>query len=262
MPYAVNDGVKIYYELTGSGPFLVLLHGIGSSGQVWHDIGAVERFAQDFTVVTIDGRGLGKSDRPSEMAAYQRFVRRDDTIAVLDDIGADRAHLVGYSMGGRNACYVAALQPERVASVVVSGANPYPMRVNLGLTADVRSPRVSQAPSPAPRPPSIPVRAVRKLVRILLRRSVAQPVPYMIRHADKVDFDVDSAAAAMTMPAFFLIAEFDTQFDVGLTREFAERLPASRFEIVPGEDHGMLRRLGPWLPKIEEFIAEASVPAN
>jgi len=88
VPVAVNVGTRIHYEVTGAGPVVVLMHGIGDTGEIWRQLGAVDRLAAHFTVVTIDLRGLGRSDMPSEPAAYTRDVRRDDTIAVLDAIEA------------------------------------------------------------------------------------------------------------------------------------------------------------------------------
>ena len=138
MPYAVNQGIRIFYEVAGEGPVVVLMHGIGDTSEIWHRLGAVERLATKFTVVTIDARGLGESDHPTEPAAYVRQLRRDDTVAVLDAISADQAHLVGYSLGGRNALYVSTAHPERVASVVAIAANPFPTPMNLQLTAHLR----------------------------------------------------------------------------------------------------------------------------
>ena len=253
MPYAVNDGTRIYYELTGSGPIVVLMHGVGDTGEIWRELGAVDRLAPDFTVVTIDMRGLGRSDTPDDPAAYTRQVRRDDTIAVLDAIEADRAHLVGYSLGGRNAFYVAAHQPDRIASVVAGGANPFPRRLNHELAGHLLR--------TVGRPPKY-VRAYLRLRRKLVGPSRSDRVAQLIDRAGSEDFDVEAAAAAMTMPVYLFSGEFDQLFAVELTRDFAERLPDCELEIVPGENHGMLGRLQPMLPKIEAFLLRVSAPTS
>jgi non-heme chloroperoxidase len=257
MAYAENAGVRIYYEVAGSGPWLVLLHGVGSDGQVWQENGALERFLPGYTVVTIDARGLGSSDRPTRVDDYRRELRRDDTIAVLDAIGAEQVRIVGYSLGGRSAIYVATEQPERVVSTVVVAANPFPTPVNLELTSHLR--------------PPVPPRTLRGRVggrvRRLARRALGRSGPklsveQMIRLADSGEFDVDAALRAMTMPSLFLIGEHDQRFDVNLTRQFAEQLPRGEFELVPGENHGMLRRLGPELPRIEAFLSRVEAPTG
>ena len=249
MPYAVNDGTRIYYEITGSGPVVLLMHGVGDTSEIWHRLGAVERLAANFTVVTIDLRGLGRSDRPTKPSGYLRDLRRDDTIAVLDAIGADRVHLVGYSLGARNAIYVAAHQPERVASVVLGAANPFSTPLNLELTEPVRA-AMKRRPKY--------VRAIGRLRRIAMERVHGKTVADLIALAPSGSFDVDAAAAAMAMPVYMFIGEFDERFAVELTKDFAERLPDCRLEIVPGENHGMLARLQPMLPKIEAFLTEVA----
>ncbi len=254
MPFALNQGVRIHYEVTGSGPVVLLLHGVGSTGQIWTQIGAVERLASRFTVVTSDARGLGRSDRPTTAADYRRELRRDDTIAVLDAVGADRAHLVGYSLGGRSAFRVAAHQPERIISVVAGGANPYSMRLNAELTAHLQP----QGRGPATR--NLMMR-VRGKLRSLTGHRPTPSVQQLIRAADSQGVDTDPASEAITMPVYLFTGEHDQSFDVGLTRQFAESLPHCQFEVIEGEDHGMLRRLTPLLPRIEQFLIDANTDA-
>jgi len=254
MPYATNAGVKIYYEVVGSGPPIALLHGIGDSSALWHELGAVERLQQNFTVVTIDSRGLGRSDQPAEIAAYERQHRRDDTIAVLDAIGADRVHLMGYSLGGRNALSVTEQQPDRIASVVVLSANPYPMALNRRVTADLR-------PAEPPRPP-LAIRALRKGARVLLRRNRELSVQAKIAIADGTPVDIDTIAAAITMPAYFVTGDHDQLFSVELTTDFANRIEGARLDVVPGANHNVRAWFDGYLPMIEEFLLSAGDQAS
>jgi len=63
--YAVStDGTRIAYDVTGSGPVVILLHGGGATRRSWHEAGYVSRLAAEFTVVTMDLRGNGESGRP------------------------------------------------------------------------------------------------------------------------------------------------------------------------------------------------------
>ena len=73
--------------------------------------------ARHFHVVTFDGRGCGKSDRPTEAALYADDAFAEDAIAVLDAVGVDRAVLVGFSCGVTYALHAAARHPERVAGL-------------------------------------------------------------------------------------------------------------------------------------------------
>ena len=82
----------------------------------------VAYLARHFRVVTFDGRGSGRSGRPLEAAAYTDEQYADDTVAVLDDAGVDRAVLVGLSCGASWAIRVAAGHPDRVQGIVAIGA--------------------------------------------------------------------------------------------------------------------------------------------
>ena len=114
------DGTRIAYDVTGTGPAVVLLHGGGQTRRVWHDIGYVARLASQFTVITIDIRGNGDSDKPTAKASYavERIV--EDVLAVADAAGATRFGLWGFSYGANVGRYVA-VRSDRVSSMVYIG---------------------------------------------------------------------------------------------------------------------------------------------
>ena len=88
----------------------------------------VPHLARHFQVITVEGRGNGRADRPVSADAYRDREYVDDAIAVLDATGVDRAVVVGLSVGGRHALQLAAWYPERAAGVVAIGAAlPWPM---------------------------------------------------------------------------------------------------------------------------------------
>jgi len=121
MPFAKGRGCNIYYEVEGSGPLLVLQHGIFRDQAFWKDAGYVEALKDDFTVATVDSLGHGQSDRPAEAARYRAVERAGDIVAVIDALGADKAHVLGYSMGGWIAAGVARHFPDRLASLAIGG---------------------------------------------------------------------------------------------------------------------------------------------
>lgn len=126
MPHASNLGVKIHYEVEGSGPPLVLAHGLGYSGEDWRDFGYVDLMRQDFQLIVVDHRGHGKSDKPHDPTAYSPEMRVHDHVAVLDELGIRQAHFWGYSMGGAVAFMIGKWAPDRFRSLVIGGEDPYP----------------------------------------------------------------------------------------------------------------------------------------
>jgi pimeloyl-ACP methyl ester carboxylesterase len=110
-----NNG-RLWVEDEGDGAAIVFLHGgLGDSG-LWTPV--CERLRDEFRCVRYDFRFFGRSEGPDE-----EWSPVDDTVAVLDALGIERAAVVGLSMGGGVALRVAQLHPERVTAVVhVAGA--------------------------------------------------------------------------------------------------------------------------------------------
>ena len=125
MPYADNRGVRIHYEVEGTGPPLVLQHGFTDSIGGWRQFGYVDALKGSYRLILLDARGHGASDKPRDPAAYDMALRASDVVAVLDELGVERAHYLGYSMGGRIGFDTARLALERLRSLLIGGAHPY-----------------------------------------------------------------------------------------------------------------------------------------
>ena len=121
--YIDRDGVKIGYETFGflqhdeQRPTVVFVP-VDSivNSRAWK--AQVPYLAQHYRVVTIDPRGNGRSDRPTDPAAYDDLAFVDDTVAVLDHLGVDKAVLVGICVSAWHALLVASLHADRVLGVV------------------------------------------------------------------------------------------------------------------------------------------------
>ncbi len=110
-------GVGIEYEVTGDGRPVVLLHGFPDSGRLWrHQVPALAEAG--FEVIVPDLRGYGRSDKPTDVAAYRMDLLVGDVLAVMDAAGADRAHVVGHDWGAGVAWATALMAAERVDHLV------------------------------------------------------------------------------------------------------------------------------------------------
>jgi pimeloyl-ACP methyl ester carboxylesterase/predicted glycosyltransferase len=125
--FTERDGVKVSYEVFGAGEPAILLLTSWAIVHARQWKAQVPYLARRFRVITVEGRGNGRADRPAAAAAYLDREYVNDAIAVLDATGVNRAVIVGLSMGGRHALQLAAWYPDRAAGVVAIGAAlPWP----------------------------------------------------------------------------------------------------------------------------------------
>ncbi|MDH5382180.1 MAG: alpha/beta hydrolase, partial [Cyclobacteriaceae bacterium] len=118
--YADSNGTKIYYQIRGKGEPLVLIMGFGATGDVWEKHTVV--YEQHFKCIIIDNRGIGKSDQPT--GPYTTKMLADDTIAVMDHAGVDKARVAGISMGGAIAQELVLNYPDRVICALLMSTWP------------------------------------------------------------------------------------------------------------------------------------------
>jgi pimeloyl-ACP methyl ester carboxylesterase len=103
-----TDGIDIRFETVGTGPSLVLVHGITENRRAWAD--HVPGFAERYTVTTLDLRGHGESDLAD---VYDIEALTKDVRSVVETLGAAEPALVGHSLGGLVATAYAAAYPVR-----------------------------------------------------------------------------------------------------------------------------------------------------
>lgn len=105
----------------GAGLPLVMLHGGGPGASSWSNFGpALPGFAQSFRTILVDQPGFGGSDKPAVVGNYYRFAA-DAVVALLDELGIERVHLLGNSLGGGTAMRLALSYPDRVGRLVLMG---------------------------------------------------------------------------------------------------------------------------------------------
>ena len=124
MSYVNNDSVRIYYEVDGQGPPILLAHGATGDTTFWRGYGYVDQLRDQYTVILFDARGHGRSDKPHQQEAYDYRLMVGDVLIILDTLGVKKTHYWGYSLGGSNGLGLAQYHPERLHSMIVGGTDP------------------------------------------------------------------------------------------------------------------------------------------
>lgn len=120
MPFTSGRAVPLHWDSVGDGRPLVLLHGLGGDSTFWD--GTAELLTAPRRLILPDLRGSGRT--PPSPGGHSMADLSDDVLAILDDIGADRIDLLGFSMGGCAAQQFALDHPDRVDHLVLAATFP------------------------------------------------------------------------------------------------------------------------------------------
>jgi pimeloyl-ACP methyl ester carboxylesterase len=235
MSIADSDGTSIYYERHGSGPAILFVHGSGGHHAAWWQ--QVAALRDEFTVVTMDLRGFGKSD--SSMPEFDGQDLPGDIVAVLDQEDLTDAMLVGQSIGSVAALRAGLLRPERVGSVVLGHS--------LG---GISHPELKELAA-ADRAEAVKLPVIDRLLTKEFQRERAD-LTFLFQQmgtfnvakmADLRNLDTggptleDIREAGVTVA--FLAGEKDAVLSVKTVTRAHELLPGSHLEIVTGAPHSM-----------------------
>lgn len=119
MPMAPINGIRLYYEVTGSGYPLLFSHEFAGDYRSW-DL-QVRYFSRRYQVITYNARGYPPSDVPEAVGAYSQAQAAEDIVLLMRHLNLSQAHLVGLSMGGYAVLHAGLTHPEVARSLVVGG---------------------------------------------------------------------------------------------------------------------------------------------
>lgn len=249
MPRLGVDGVTLNVETAGAGPALVLLHGFTGAAAAWAPHQDV--LSARYTTVAIDMLGHGRSDAPADPDRYRIEHAAADVVAVLDRLGVVQAAVLGYSMGGRVALFLAAAAPARVSALVLESASP-------GIADPAE--RAARAAADAALADAIERDGVAAFVdrweRLPLFATQVR-LPAAVRaavHAQRLAHPARGLAnslrglgqgtqpplfdrlPAVAVPALLIAGELDTRY-AALAREMCRAMPDARLIVVPGAGH-------------------------
>ena len=117
MPRARVNGIQIHYREKGEGYPVFLVHGYTGNLRNWAL--QVPVLSREFRMVSMDHRGHGHSDKPTEPEDYSLELMAEDAYGLLENLGIEECYLVGHSMGGTIAQHLALAHPEKVRALVL-----------------------------------------------------------------------------------------------------------------------------------------------
>ena len=119
--FVAIQGVRIHYVERGTGPIVVLVHGLADDARTWN--ATIEALAANYRVIAPDLIGHGRSDKP--LLGYHAATFADFLEKFLDELKIDRATLVGNSLGGWAAILIALDEPQRIERLVLVDSAGY-----------------------------------------------------------------------------------------------------------------------------------------
>lgn len=237
--FLTSDGCRIHWREAGSGPTLLLVHGLGSSGADWAF--QVPALADRHRLVMPDLRGSGRSDRPP--GRYRIEAMAADLWQLLDAEADGRACVAGFSLGGAVALEMALQRPDAVDRLVLINSLPsyrvdhwrkwLELNLQVGMVRMLGLPRVARmvAGRLFPHPHQAPMRA--RVADVVGRQPVE---PYLATARALADWCAADRIGTLRPPTLLIAGEHDyTPLDE--KRRWASRMGAA-IAVVRGSRHG------------------------
>jgi 3-oxoadipate enol-lactonase len=243
MPTVTVDDIQIYYECTGVGPPVFLIHGLGSSTRDW--AAQVAALAPTFQIITADLRGHGRSAKPRERYRMARFA--DDMAGLLRALDATPAHVVGLSLGGMVAFELALNFSDQVRSLVIINSGPevpvptlrerlrligvYLWRVAVVRLGGMRRMGATLAWHLLPDPEQVALRRT-----FIDRWAENDPHAYLSALRAIGGWNVTARLTELNCPTLVVAAE-DDYTSVVFKQDYTARIPQAELVVMPGSRH-------------------------
>lgn len=242
------SGVELAYVDEGDGDPVVLVHGFASSKEVnWINPGWVATLTRaGRRAIAFDNRGHGASTKLYDPALYHSETMADDIRAVLDHLGIGRADVMGYSMGARNAAFLAVNHGDRVRSVILGGLGIH-LVDGAGLPTTIAEALEAPALADVSDPQGRMFRAFADQTRSD-RLALAACIRGSRQSLARAD------AARIAAPVLIAVG---TRDDIaGSAHELAAVIPGSRAVDIPGRDHMLSVGDRVYKAAVLEFLGE------
>ena len=239
--FAMNQGVRIYWDQQGAGTPILLIMGLGYPSDAWHRTQPV--LSQRYRTIVFDNRGIARSDKPP--GPYSIPQMASDAAAVLDAAEVESAHIFGISMGGMIAQEFALQYPRRVRSLILgctAAGGPTAVKAEPEATqmlmarANMTPEEAAQAAVPFIYYPETPRQRVDEDLEIR-RRWFPAPASYVAQLQAVLGWESYSRLAQITAPTLVLHGESDRLVPPGNGRLIAASIPGAKLVLLPRASH-------------------------
>jgi pimeloyl-ACP methyl ester carboxylesterase len=225
-----RDGVRIYYDVQGSGPAVLLSHGYSATSQMWTK--QVEALKDRYRVITWDMRGHGQSDSPDDQSLYSEEATCEDMAGILRELGVDKAIVGGLSLGGYMSLAFNVRYPEMVSALMLFDTGP-----------GYRNPagregwnKTAEARAVAFETKGLEALGRGAEVRIAQHRSAAGLAKAARGMLAQFDSRVIESLERIAVPTLVLVGANDEPF-LGATDYMANRIPGARRVVIADAGH-------------------------
>ena len=255
-----GDGVRIAYRFDGEQgkPVLLLSNSIGTDLHMWD--GQVPALTEHFRLLRYDARGHGGSDVPSGPYSLDRLGR--DVVELLDALGLQRVHVLGLSLGGIVAQWLAIHAPERVDRLVLSNTAAYlgpPQQWDRPIAELLQAPDMEATAEmflrnwfPAHMLDDEVVEGFRRALLGTRREGVAGS------WAAVRDYDLRRTATLIQNPTLVIAGEHDTVTSAAHGEELASTIPGARYSVLPTVHMANVERPAEFLDAVVGFLTDRS----
>jgi pimeloyl-ACP methyl ester carboxylesterase len=229
MPFFDSAGIKIHYQDVGAGAAVVLVHGFASTTEHnWGGTGWIAVLSEKYRVIALDVRGHGLSDKPHSPEAYGYAGMGADVTRLMDHLGIERAHLMGYSMGSSIAIELMLSHPERFRAIVLGG-----IAYDDGLEDKADRDAIAEAYR-ADDPATIKSSVAKAY--LLFAESMPNDLKALaaLIDAERAPFD-PARLAVVRMPVLIVVGTNDNA--IGDPKPLAKMIPGARLVMLEGRDH-------------------------
>jgi pimeloyl-ACP methyl ester carboxylesterase len=242
MPYVTSGGADLYWEEEGAGDPLLLIMGLGATLEWWYRIRP--ELTPLFRTILFDNRGVGRSGVPPP--PYSIAQMADDAAAVLDAAAVNRAHVVGFSMGGCIAQELALRHPSRVRTLVLGctscgGRDAVPadhdVRAALAVRATMSREDAMRQMAPYTFDASTPREVIEREFQIRLKTTVTNDGFFAQLQAIRDWPGTLSRLPGLTAPTLVIHGETDRLVPPENGRMLARAIPNARLAMLPNASH-------------------------